>query len=169
VGGVIPRQYIPAVERGIAEAAQRGPIAGYPVVDFKVELYDGSYHDVDSNEMSFKMAGILAFRNVSPNAKPVLLEPILEIEVSTPDEYQGAVMGDISSRRGQILGTEPDGRLVKVRALVPEAELDKYATVLHSITHGRGTYRQKLHGYQETPPDVAHKVAEARKHAQEEA
>ena len=169
VGGVIPRQYIPAVERGVVEAAQRGPIAGYPVVDFKAELYDGSYHDVDSNEMSFKMAGILAFRNVSPNARPVLLEPIMEIEVWTPDEYQGAVMGDISSRRGQILGTEPDGKMVKVRAHVPEAELDKYATTLHSLTHGRGTYRQKFHVYQETPPDVAHKVADARKKELEDA
>ena len=169
VGGVIPRQYIPAVERGVIEAAQRGPIAGYPVVDFKAELYDGSYHDVDSNEMSFKMAGILAFRNVSPNARPVLLEPILEIEVLTPDEYQGAVMGDISSRRGQILGTEPDGRMVKVKAHVPEAELDKYATTLHSVTHGRGTYRQKFYTYQEAPPDVAHKVADARKKELEEA
>jgi elongation factor G len=138
-------------------------------VDFKVELFDGSYHDVDSNEMSFKMAGILAFRNVSPNARPVLLEPILEISVWTPDEYQGSVMGDISSRRGQILGTEPDGKLVKVRAHVPEAELDKYATSLHSITHGRGTYRQKFHVYQETPPDIAQKVAEGRKKELEEA
>ena len=169
VGGVIPRQYIPAVERGIVEAAARGPIAGYPVVDFKVELFDGSYHDVDSNEMSFKMAGIMAFRNVSPNCRPVLLEPIMEIEVWTPDEYQGAVMGDVSSRRGHILGTEPDGKLVKVRALVPEAELDKYATSLHSITHGRGTYRQKFHVYQETPPDIAQKVAEGRKKELEEA
>src|SRR6266571_471086 len=169
VGGVIPRQYIPAVERGIQEAAARGPVAGYPVVDFKVELYDGSYHDVDSNEMSFKMAGILAFRNVSPNCKPVLLEPILELEVSTPDDYQGAVMGDLSSRRGQILGTEPDGRLVRVKALVPEAELDRYATTLHSITHGRGTYRAKFHVYQEVPPDAAQKVAEVRKKELEEA
>ena len=163
VGGVIPRQYIPAVERGVVEAAQRGPVAGYPVVDFKVEVYDGSYHDVDSNEMSFKMAGILAFRNVSANCKPVLLEPIMEIEVWTPDEYQGAVMGDISSRRGHILGTEKDGRLTKVKALVPEAELDRYATTLHSITHGRGTYRMKFHVYQEAPPDVAARVTEARK------
>jgi len=169
VGGVIPRQYIPAVERGIQEAAARGPVAGYPVVDFKVELYDGSYHDVDSNEMSFKMAGILAFRNVSPNCRPVLLEPILELEVWTPDEYQGAVMGDLSSRRGQILGTEKDGRLTKVRALVPEAELDRYATALHSLTHGRGTYRQKFHVYQEVPPDAAHKVVEVRKKELEEA
>ncbi|HEY6853123.1 MAG TPA: elongation factor G [Gemmatimonadales bacterium] len=163
VGGVIPRQYIPAVERGVVEAASRGPVAGYPVVDFKVELYDGSYHDVDSNEMSFKMAGILAFRNVSPNCKPVLLEPIVDVEVWTPDEYQGAVMGDLSSRRGQILGTEKDGRLTKVKARVPEAELDRYATTLHSLTHGRGTYRQKFHAYEQVTPDVAQKVVDGRK------
>src|SRR5213596_1059763 len=168
VGGVIPRQYIPAVERGVVEAAHKGPIAGYPVVDFKVELYDGSYHDVDSNEMSFKMAGILAFRNVSPGARPVLLEPIMEVEVWTPDDYQGAVMGDLSSRRGHIVGTEKDGRLTKVKALVPEAEIDRYATTLHSITHGRGTYRMKFHVYQDAPPDVAAKITEARKKEVEE-
>ena len=169
VGGVIPRSYIPAVERGIVEAAHRGPVAGYPLVDFKVELYDGSYHDVDSNEQSFKMAGILAFRNVTPNARPTLLEPILEVEVWTPEDYLGPVMGDLSSRRGQILGTERDGRLTKVKALVPEAELDRYATALHSLTHGRGTYRWKFHVYQEVPPEAAHKVIEARKKELEEA
>ncbi len=169
VGGVIPRQYIPAVERGVIEASLRGPIAGYPVVDFKVEVYDGSYHDVDSNEMSFKMAGIQAFRNVSANCRPVLLEPIMEVEVWTPDEYQGAVMGDISSRRGHILGTDKDGRLTKVKALVPEAELDRYATTLHSLTHGRGTYRMKFHVYQDAPPDVTAKVTEGRKKELEEA
>ena len=169
VGGVIPRQYIPAVERGVLEAAHKGPIAGYPVVDFKFELYDGSYHDVDSNEMSFKMAGILAFRNVSPGARPVLLEPIMDVEVWTPDEYQGAVMGDLSSRRGHIVGTEKDGRLTKVKALVPEAELDRYATTLHSITHGRGTYRMKFHVYQDAPSEIAAKVTEARKKELEEA
>ena len=169
VGGVIPRQYIPAVERGVLEAAHKGPIAGYPVVDFKFELYDGSYHDVDSNEMSFKMAGILAFRNVSPGARPVLLEPIMDVEVWTPDEYQGAVMGDLSSRRGHIAGTEKDGRLTKVKALVPEAELDRYATTLHSITHGRGTYRMKFHVYQDAPTEIAAKVTEARKKELEEA
>ncbi|MBI4499866.1 MAG: elongation factor G [Gemmatimonadetes bacterium] len=163
VGGVIPRQYIPAVERGIVEAAARGSIAGFPMVDFKAELFDGSYHDVDSNEMSFKMAGILAFRNVAPNARPVLLEPIEEVEAWTPEEYLGAVMGDLSARRGQILGSERDGRLTKVKALVPEAELDRYATQLHSLTHGRGTYRQKFHAYQETPPEVTAKVVEAHK------
>src|SRR5438094_2886832 len=169
VGGVIPRQYIPAVERGIVEAAARGPVAGYPVVDFKAELYDGSYHDVDSSEQAFKMAGILAFRNVSQGCRPVLLEPILEITVWTPVDYQGAVMGDVSSRRGHLLGTEQDGRLIKVKALVPEAELDKYATALHSITHGRGTYRQKFHVYQEAPPEIAHKIADTRKKELEEA
>ena len=169
VGGVIPRQYIPAVERGVVEASLKGPIAGYPVVDFKVEVYDGSYHDVDSNEMSFKMAGIQAFRNVSANCRPVLLEPIMEVEVWTPDDYQGAVMGDLSSRRGHILGTDKDGRLTKVKALVPEAELDRYATTLHSVTHGRGTYRMKFHVYQDAPPDVTAKVTEGRKKELEEA
>jgi elongation factor G len=169
VGGVIPRQYIGAVERGVQEAAARGPIAGYPVVDFKVELYDGSYHDVDSNEQSFKMAGILAFRAVSPGAKPALLEPILEVDVWTPDEVLGAVLGDLSSRRGHILGSEPDGKLTKVKAHVPEAELDKYATVLHSITHGRGTFRSKFYIYEQAPPDIAAKIAETRKHELEEA
>lgn len=169
VGGVIPRQYIPAVERGVQEAAARGPIAGYPVVDFKVELYDGSYHDVDSNEQSFKMAGILAFRNVSPGAKPVLLEPILEVDVWTPDEQLGAVMGDLSSRRGKILGSEPDGKLTKVKAHVPEAELDKYATTLHSMTHGRGTFHAAFFTYEQAPPEIASKIAETRKHELEKA
>src|SRR4029077_13390968 len=149
VGGVIPRNYIPAVDRGVQEAAARGPSAAYPVVDFKVELYDGSYHDVDSNEQSFKMAGILAFRTVSQNARPTLLEPILELAVATPDDYLGAVMGDLSSRRGHILGSAKEGRMTEVRALVPEAELERYATTLHSLTHGRGNYRQKFHAYQE--------------------
>jgi elongation factor G len=159
VGGVIPGKYIPAVDRGVQEAAVRGVVAGYPLVDFKVECYDGSYHDVDSNEMSFKMAGILAFRNVAPNARPVLLEPLLDVDVWTPDDVLGDVMGDLSSRRGQILGTENDGRLTRVRAIVPEAELYKYSTTLHSITHGRGTHRQKFHGYAEAPPEVSVKVA----------
>ncbi len=159
VGGVIPNKYIPAVDRGVQEAAERGVVAGYPLVDFQVECFDGSYHDVDSNEMSFKMAGILAFRNVAPKARPVLLEPLTDIEVWAPDDVLGDVMGDLSSRRGQILGTEVDGRLTKVRAVVPEAELYKYSTTLHSITHGRGTHRQKFHGYAEAPPEVAAKVA----------
>ncbi len=160
VGGVIPNKYIPAVDKGIQEAAVRGVIAGYPCVDFQVECYDGSYHDVDSNEMSFKMAGILAWRNVAPKCRPVLLEPLMEVTAWTPEDTLGAVMGDLSGRRGQILGSEQDGRLTKVRAIVPEAELHKYSTTLHSMTHGRGTYRQKFHAYAEAPPDVAAKVAE---------
>ena len=159
VGGVIPNKYIPAVDRGIQESALRGVVAGYPMVDFKAECFDGSYHDVDSNEMSFKMAGIMAFRNVAPKCRPILLEPLVDVEVWTPDDVLGDVMGDMSARRGQILGTEADGRLTKVKAIVPEAELYKYSTTLYSITHGRGTYRQKFHGYVEAPPEVASKVA----------
>jgi elongation factor G len=168
VGGVIPGKFIPAVDKGLQEAAQRGVLAGCPMVDFKVELFDGSYHTVDSNEMSFKLAGILAFRNVMPNAKPVLLEPLDDVEVLTPEDYLGAVMGDLSSRRGQIVGSEPDGRLVRLRAVVPEAELYKYSTQLHSITHGRGTHTAKFRTYAEVPPDVAQKVIDEYKKEKKE-
>ncbi|NIM49813.1 MAG: elongation factor G [Gemmatimonadales bacterium] len=162
-GGVIPNKYVPAVDKGIREAARRGTFAGYPTVDFKVECYDGSYHDVDSSEQSFKMAGILAFRNVAPGAHPVLLEPILEVDIWTPEENLGDVMGDLSARRGQILGSEPDNRLAKVRAFVPEAEMYRYATQLHSMTHGRGTFRWTFSTYQEVPPEIAEKVREERR------
>jgi len=162
VGGVIPSKFIPAVDKGIQEAALRGVLAGYPLVDFEVELYDGSYHSVDSNELSFKLAGILAFRNVAPKCKPVLLEPIDYLEVTTPDEYLGDVMGDLSARRGQILGTESaDGGGTRVRAYVPAAELHLYATDLNSMTHGRGTFSRRFHGYEQVPPEVAQKVIEA--------
>ena len=159
VGGVIPNKFIPAVDRGIQESAARGVVAGYPMVDFSAECYDGSYHDVDSNEMSFKMAGILAFRNVAPKCKPVLLEPLADVTVWTPDDVLGDVMGDLSARRGQILGTEQDGRLTKVRAIVPESELYRYSTTLYSITHGRGTYKHSMRGYAEAPPEVTARVA----------
>src|SRR5678815_2127740 len=142
VGGSIPRQYIPAVDRGIQEASVRGIIAGYPLVDFKVEVFDGSYHTVDSNEMSFKMAGILAFKAVAPKCKPVLLEPLDEIEITTPDEYMGDILGDLSSRRAHILGTEPEaGRGTKIRAVVPQAELFTYASSVQSMTQGRATFK----------------------------
>jgi len=167
VGGVIPGKYVPAVDRGIQEAAARGTLAGYPLVDFRAECFDGSYHDVDSNEMSFKMAGIMAFRNVAPKARPVLLEPIVKVEILTPSELMGDVMGDLSPRRGQILSTESVGRLTKISALVPQAELYKYSTALHSMTHGRGTHREKFHGYAEAPSDVAAKVAAENKKAGE--
>ena len=159
VGGVIPGKYVPAVGKGVLEAAARGVVAGYPLVDFKVECYEGSYHDVDSNEMSFKLAGIQAFRNVSPKCRPILLEPLQEVLVLTPDDCLGDVMGDLSSRRGQILGTEVVGRLTRVRAIVPEAELYRYSTTLYSMTHGRGTYATAFHAYAEAPPEVTAKVA----------
>ena len=158
-GGVIPGKFVPAVNKGIREASERGVVAGYPVVDFRVECYDGSYHNVDSSEQAFKMAGILAFRKVASEAKPVLLEPILEVEVWTPEENLGEVMGDLSARRGQILGSEGDGRLTKVKAMVPEAEMYRYSTTLHSMTHGRGTFHWEFSSYQDAPPDVAHKVS----------
>src|SRR5690348_9853531 len=161
VGGAIPGKYIPAVDRGIQEAAARGVVAGYPLVDFKVECFDGSYHSVDSNEMSFKMAGILAFKAVAPKCNPVLLEPLDEVEITTPDEYLGDVMGDISSRRGQILGSEivGDGKGTVVRAMIPQAELHLYATDLNSMTHGHAHFTRRFRGYEEVPAEVAHKIA----------
>jgi elongation factor G len=168
VGGVIPNKFIPAVDRGIQEAAVRGVIAGFPLVDFQAECFDGSYHDVDSNEMSFKMAGILAFRNVATKARPVLLEPLLDVTVWAPAEMLGDVMGDLSARRGQILGTDTEGRLTRIRAIVPEAEMFKYATTLHSVTHGRGTFHLEHHGYAEAPPEVTAKVAAEHKKDEKE-
>ena len=161
VGGAIPSKLIPAVDKGIQEAAARGVIAGYPMVDFRAECFDGSYHSVDSNEMSFKMAGILAFKTVAAKCKPVLLEPLQEITVRTPDQYLGDVMGDVSARRGQILGTEAssDGRGTVVHAVIPEAELHLYATELSSMTHGRASFTARFRGYEEMPIDAAQKVA----------
>ena len=163
VGGVIPRNYIPAVDRGIQEASARGVLAGYPMVDFIAECYDGSYHSVDSNEASFKMAGILAFKAVAPKCRPALLEPLEMVEVFTPDAYLGDVMGDLSARRGHILGTEPteEGHLTRVRAIVPQGDLHLYATKLSSLTHGRGQYAHRFHGYEHMPHEHAQKVIDA--------
>ncbi|MHB1297540.1 MAG: elongation factor G [Gemmatimonadaceae bacterium] len=159
-GGVIPRQFIPAVDKGVQEAAERGVIAGYPVVDFTVECYDGSYHSVDSNESSFRMAGILAFRTIATRAKPVLLEPLMSVEVTTPDAFMGDVLGDLSSRRGHIVGTGPaeDGSGTVVRADVPMAELHLYASRLQSITRGYGSVRYRLKGFEQVPAELANKV-----------
>ena len=153
VGGAIPRGFIPAVDRGVQEAAARGVLAGYPMVDFVAECYDGSYHSVDSNEASFKMAGILAFKAVAPKCRPALLEPLEMVEVTTPDAYLGDVMGDLSSRRGHILGTEPaeEGSFTRVRAIVPQADMHLYATKLSSLTHGRALFTQRFHGYEHMP------------------
>jgi len=161
VGGSIPSKFIPAVEKGIHEAAERGVLAGYPLVDFKVELFDGSYHTVDSNEMSFKMAGILAFKTVAPKAKPVLLEPLDEVDVVIPDDCLGDVLGDLSSRRAQILGTESaaaDLKGTRVRAIVPQSELHLYASALQSMTHGRARLRREFRGYEEMPGEAAQRV-----------
>jgi elongation factor G len=160
VGGAIPSKFIPAVEKGIHEAAERGVIAGFPLVDIEVELFDGSFHSVDSNEMSFKMAGIQAFRNIAPKCKPVLLEPLDEVEIVTPDESLGDVLGDLSSRRGQILGTDSaaDVSGTRVRAIVPQSELHLYASALQSMTHGRATFRRQFRGYEEMPADAAQRV-----------
>jgi elongation factor G len=162
VGGAIPSKFIPAVEKGIHEAAERGILAGFPLVDFQVELYDGSYHSVDSNEMSFKMAGIQAFKAVAPKCKPVLLEPLDELEIVIPDEALGDVLGDLSARRGQILGTDSPADLpgTRVRAVVPQAELHLYASALQSMTHGRALFRRHFRGYEEMPSDAAQRVVE---------
>ena len=160
VGGAIPSKFIPAVERGIHEAAERGVLAGFPLVDFEVELYDGSYHSVDSSEMSFKMAGIQAFRAIAPKCRPVLLEPLDEVEIVTPEDSLGDVLGDLSARRGHILGTEAaDGSLgTRVRAVVPQSELHLYASALQSMTHGRARFHRHFSGYDEMPAEAAQRV-----------
>ncbi len=162
-GGSIPRQYIPAVEKGIVEAASRGFLAGYPVVDFKVILYDGSYHDVDSSEMAFKIAGSLAFRQAMDQARPVLLEPIMNVEVAAPEENAGDVMGDLSSRRGRIQGMDVQGNSQLIKAQAPLAELLNYAPSLTSMTGGRGSYHMEHSHYDILPAPLAQKVIEAAK------
>jgi elongation factor G len=171
VGGAIPSKFIPAVEKGIHEAAERGVLAGFPLVDFEVELFDGSYHTVDSNEMSFKMAGIQAFKSVAPRCRPVLLEPLDELEIVTPDESLGDVLGDLSSRRGQILGTDSPADLsgTRVRAVVPQSELHLYASALQSMTHGRASFRRQFRGYEEMPSDAAQRVVNEAAKGQAEA
>jgi len=169
VGGVVPGRFVPAVEKGIAEAMVNGVIAGYKVVDLKVTLFDGSYHDVDSDENSFKIAGRMVFKKAFKEAKPILLEPIYEIEVRVPEDYMGDVMGDISSRRGKILGMDSDGSNQVIRALVPLKELFRYSTNLRSMTQGRGIHKQKIDHYEEVPREIADKiVAEYEKQRVEE-
>jgi elongation factor G len=157
-GGAIPRQFVPAVEKGIVESAARGYLAGYPVVDFKVTVYDGSYHDVDSNEMSFKMAGRLAFRKAMETARPCLLEPIMKVEIEAPDEFAGTLMGDLNSRRGRVQGMESKGRTTVINAEVPMAEMLTYGTLLTSMTQGKGSYHMEMNHYDVVPPIVAEKI-----------
>jgi elongation factor G len=158
VGGIIPKEFIPSVEKGVREAMQSGVVAGYPVVDVKVKLFDGSYHEVDSSDIAFQIAGSIAFKEAMKKADPVLLEPIMEVEVETPDEYVGDVIGDLNSRRGKIMGMENKGVITVVKAHVPLAEMFGYATTLRSLTQGRGTFIMKFSHYEEVPQHVAEQI-----------
>lgn len=160
VGGVIPRQYIPAVEKGIIEACQKGVIAGFPFIDFRVTLNDGSFHAVDSSEMAFKIAGSLAFKKAAAEANPVLLEPIMKVEIITPDEFMGDIMGDLNSRRGRVLGMDTKGKNQVIKALVPMAEFLTYAPDLNSMTGGRGMYTMEFSHYDEVPAQISQKLIE---------
>ncbi|MGI0406295.1 elongation factor G [Helicobacter himalayensis] len=161
-GGVIPKEYIPAVDKGIQEAMQSGVLAGYPVVDFKVTLYDGSYHDVDSSEMAFKIAGSMAFKDACRKANAVLLEPLMKVEVEVPEEYMGDVIGDLNRRRGQINSMDDRMGLKIVNAFVPLAEMFGYSTDLRSATQGRGTYTMEFDHYGEVPNNIAKEIMEKR-------
>ncbi len=157
-GGAIPRNFIPAVEKGIVEAAQRGYLAGYPVVDFKVILYDGSYHEVDSNELSFKTAGRIAFKKAMEQAKPTLLEPIMRVEIEIPDEFAGSIMGDLNSRRGRIQGMDNKAGKTVVKAEVPMAEMLTYGADLTSMTQGRGSFNMEMNHYDIVPAQLQEKI-----------
>jgi elongation factor G len=158
VGGVIPKEYIPAVGKGVKEAMEGGVLAGFPVVDVKVTLFDGSYHDVDSSEMAFKIAASMCFKEGVKKAKPVLLEPIMKVEVVTPEDYMGDVIGDLNSRRGIVQGMEdaPAGKII--RAEVPLAQMFGYATTLRGFSQGRATYSMEFSKYNEVPSNIAENV-----------
>ncbi|MCL6557383.1 MAG: elongation factor G [Firmicutes bacterium] len=164
-GGAVPSQYFPAVEKGVREALNEGVLAGYPVTNVAVTLYDGSYHPVDSSEMAFKIAASMAFKKGAQQAKPVLLEPIMEVEVLVPENFMGDVIGDLNTKRGRILGMEPTGKQSRIRALVPFAEMARYAIDLKSITQGRGSFKMQFSSYEEVPGRIAEEII---KKAQEE-
>ncbi|MFD1395740.1 elongation factor G [Kroppenstedtia eburnea] len=158
VGGVVPREYIPAVQSGVEEALQNGVLAGYPMVDIRATLYDGSYHDVDSSEMAFKIAGSMALKAAKSKCQPVLLEPVMKVEVTVPEDYMGDVMGDINSRRGRVEGMDARGGAQVIRAMVPLAEMFGYATNLRSRTQGRGVYTMHFDHYEEVPKNIAEEI-----------
>ena len=164
-GGVIPTKYVPSVNKGIQEAAARGVLAGFPCVDFEAQCYDGSYHSVDSSDIAFKLAGSTAFKNVAEKCRPVILEPIIEVTVTTPEDYVGDIMSDMNQRRGKVLGMEPNGGRTTVKALVPEAELYKYSTSLRAITQGRAHHSRSFSGYEPVPQQEVPKVIAASKEA----
>jgi elongation factor G len=169
VGGVIPSKFIPAVEKGINEKVAEGVVAGYPVVDVRVRLHFGGYHDVDSSEMAFKLAAKMALKDGIEKAQPVLLEPIAKVEVNVSEDYMGDVMGDLSSRRGKILGMESAARGKQVVAMVPQAELYQYSTKLRSMTQGRGRFSYEFDHYEEVPREIQDKLVEQLRKEQEEA
>ncbi len=162
VGGVIPRQYIPAVEKGLVEALHDGFLAGYPLVDIRATVFDGSYHAVDSSEMSFKIAASMGFKKALESAKPVLLEPIMSVEVVAPDDTLGAVIGDLNSRRGKVQGVVPQASGQNIKALVPMSEMLSYAPALNSLTSGRGMYTMEFHGYEDVPSHLSQKIVQER-------
>ncbi|MFZ5925691.1 MAG: elongation factor G [Bacillota bacterium] len=167
-GGAVPRQYIPAVEKGVREALQEGVLAGYPMVDLRVTLYDGSYHPVDSSEMAFKIAASMALKKGALEARPVLLEPIMNVQVVVPENQMGDVMGDLNKRRGRIMGMEPHGRYQIIKAQVPMAEMFKYAIDLRSITGGRGSYSMEFSHYEEVPAQISQQIIEKAKKEREQ-
>ncbi len=167
VGGAIPKQFIPAVEKGVREAMRSGILAGYPVTDVRVTVYDGSFHPVDSSEIAFKIAGSLAFKNAMKDAKPVILEPIMKLEITVPEECMGDVIGDLNSRRGKVQGFETKDGWTTIRALVPMAEVLKYAPALRSITSGRGEFTMEFSHYEEVPPQIQEKIIEESKKEEE--
>ena len=158
VGGVVPREYIPVTDKGLQEAMAGGILAGYPMVDVKATLFDGSYHDVDSSEMAFKIAASMALKEAKNKCKPILLEPIMKVTVVTPDEYLGNVMGDITSRRGKPMGQESRGNALAIEAMVPLSEMFGYATSLRSNTQGRGTSTMEFDHYEEVPRNIADEI-----------
>jgi elongation factor G len=161
VGGKVPKEYIPSVDLGIQEAMESGVLAGYPVVDVRVELVEGSYHEVDSSEMAFKVAGSMAFKEAMKRAKPKLLEPVMAVEVVTPEEYLGDVMGNLNSRRGRVEQLEPRGNAQSIRAKVPLAEMFGYATDLRSMTQGRATFTMQFDRYEDVPQSLATELVTA--------
>jgi elongation factor G len=167
-GGAIPRNFIPAVEKGIVEAASRGYLAGYPVVDFRVILFDGSYHDVDSSEIAFKLAGSKGFKKCMEQAKPCLLEPIMNVEITVPENNAGDIMGNLNGRRGRVQGMEPKGASTSIKAQVPLAEMLSYASDLTSMTQGRGTYSMEYSHYEIVPQPIADKIVALHKPSAEE-
>jgi elongation factor G len=169
VGGVIPRQYRPAVEKGVVGAMKKGVLAGYPTVDIKATVYDGSYHPVDSSEMAFKVAGSMAFKKGAAEANPILLEPIMDIEVIVPKEYMGDIIGDLNSKRGKIMGMEESSSGKQaIKAKVPQAEIFKYAIDLRSITQGRGTFSVNFSHFEEVPANIVQEIIAKTKEEEEE-